>query len=140
MKESKRKAGSKIKKKGMKENKDEYKPCFIDIQIDDNLLQNLSSVLEDISNDSKDMDNYDEIIESQKDSPFSSKKRPKISIYDYLKRISEYSMINTSTYVIALMLVDRLCIESSLCITELNIHRLIFTAILISIKINEVLN
>lgn len=137
MKEAKRKHASKMKNKKDKDKNDEYKPRFSEVPLDDRLLHNLSIILEEIANDSKNLDNYEEIIQAQKDNPFSSKKRPKISMYDYLKRISSFSMINTSTYIIALMLTDRLCLESSLCITEKNIHRLIFTSILIAIKINE---
>lgn len=135
MKNSKRKRSSKTISK-LKEDEEE-KLKLSEEASGEVLLSNLGSVLEDIAKDSKNLENYNDIIKSQSKMPFSSKRRPKISLYDYLKRINSYSSINDSTYIIALMLTDRLCLESSTYITELNVHRLIFTAILIAIKINE---
>ena len=68
---------------------------------------------------------------------FSANLIPNISIEDYLIRIQTYSNIEKSTLIISLILIDRLCQISNIILTYHNIHRLIFSAILISIKYNE---
>ena len=42
-----------------------------------------------------------------------------------------------STLIIALIYIDRICIKKGITLTQYNIHRLLFTSILISIKYNE---
>ncbi len=61
---------------------------------------------------------------------------PQISIYDYLNRIVKYTNIEQSTLVTALIYIDRLC-QKGFTINEHNIHKLLFTSILIGIKYNE---
>ena len=68
---------------------------------------------------------------------FSSNSIPNISIKDYLIRIQTYSCIEKSTLVLALILIDHLNKKSELILTYYNIHRILFGAILISIKLNE---
>ena len=48
-----------------------------------------------------------------------------------------YSNIEKSTLLISLILIDRLCQLSNITLTYHNIHRIIFSAILVSIKYNE---
>lgn len=61
---------------------------------------------------------------------------PNISIYDYLKRIVKYTNVEQSTLIIALIYIDRIC-QNNYFINEHNIHKLLFTSILIAIKYNE---
>ena len=61
---------------------------------------------------------------------------PNISIYDYLKRIVKYTNVEQSTLIIALIYIDRIC-QNNYLINEHNIHKLLFTSILIAIKYNE---
>ena len=68
---------------------------------------------------------------------FSSNSIPNISINDYLIRIQTYSEIEKSTLILALILIDHTCKKSGLILNYYNIHRLLFGAILISIKYNE---
>jgi len=68
---------------------------------------------------------------------FSHGHMPKISLFDYLLRIQKYSGIENSTIIIALIYIDRICIKKGITLTNYNIHRLLFTSILISIKYNE---
>ena len=106
-------------------------------------LQNLSSIkaisqtLTSILENNKKLQNFKEIIKSQSKMVFSANLIPNISIEDYLIRIQTYSNIEKSTLIISLILIDRLCQISNIILTYHNIHRLIFSAILISIKYNE---
>ena len=68
---------------------------------------------------------------------FSHKNIPKISLYDYLFRIQKYAEIENSTIIIALIYIDRICNKKGIILTKYNIHRILFTSILISIKYNE---
>ena len=74
----------------------------------------------------------------QKDhSPFFHENVPKISLFDYLLRIQKYSKVEDSTLIIALIYIDRICKKKGIVLSKNNIHRLLFTSILIAIKYNE---
>ena len=68
---------------------------------------------------------------------FSHGHIPKISLFEYLLRIQKYSGIENSTIIIALIYIDRICIKKGITLTRYNIHRILFTSVLISIKYNE---
>ena len=72
-----------------------------------------------------------------KKSPFYHEHIPKISIFDYLLRIQKYSEIENSTLIFALIYLDRILVKKEIKLSKYNIHRLLFTSILISMKINE---
>ena len=97
-----------------------------------NLLKEISDILDSIILDNK------RNKKSKKDnSPFFHEYVSKISIYDYLLRIQKYSGIENSTFIISLIYIDRICNKKEIILTKYNIHRLLFTAILISTKYNE---
>ncbi len=52
-------------------------------------------------------------------------------------RIQTYSNIEESTLIICLIFIDKLCHTANVTLTYYNIHRILFTAVLISIKYNE---
>jgi hypothetical protein len=101
------------------------------------LIKAISQTLESILQNNKQLPNFKEILKSQAKMVFSANLIPNISIEDYLIRIQMYSNIEKSTLIISLILIDRLCQLSNLTLTYHNIHRIIFSAILISIKYNE---
>ena len=102
-----------------------------------NLIKSISSALTMILDENKNMKNYKKILQAQKKMIFNAKSVPKISIYDYLKRIQTYSYIEKSTLIISLIYIDRICQISHLTLTYYNIHRILFAAIIIAIKYNE---
>ena len=102
-----------------------------------NLINSISNSLIIILEDNKKLDNYKEIIKRQSKMIFSSTSIPNISINDYLVRIQTYSEIERASLISALILIDKTCKKSGLVLTYYNIHRLLFGAILISIKYNE---
>ena len=68
---------------------------------------------------------------------FSANSLPNISIKDYLIRIQNYSGIEKSTLILSLILIDRICKKSNIVLTIYNIHRVLFSSVIISIKYNE---
>jgi hypothetical protein len=102
-----------------------------------NLIKSISSALTMILDENKNLKNYKKILLAQKKMIFNAKSVPKISIYDYLKRIQTYSYIEKSTLIISLIYIDRICQIGHLTLTYYNIHRILFAAIIIAIKYNE---
>jgi hypothetical protein len=97
-----------------------------------NLLKEISYTLNSIIQNNKKNKN------GKKDnSPFVHEHAPKISIFDYLLRIQKYSNIENSTFIIALIYIDRICEKKKIILTKYNIHRILFTSILIATKYNE---
>ena len=102
-----------------------------------NLIKSISSILTTILEDNKKSDDYKDILKEQSKMIFSANSVPGISINDYLIRIQTYSNIEKSTLILTLIQIDHICKKANLVLTYYNIHRLLFGAILISIKYNE---
>ena len=68
---------------------------------------------------------------------FTNTSLPEISIEDYLTRIIEFTQIEESTLIRSLIYIARLCSNTNMEITELDIHKIALTAIVLSIKYNE---
>ena len=101
------------------------------------LIKSISNALTTILENNKSLGNYTEIIRKQSKSVFSAIDIPKISIKDYLTRIQIYTKMETSTLIMSLIQIDHICKKTNLILTYYNIHRLLFAAVLISIKYNE---
>ena len=101
------------------------------------LIRAISKTLTLILEENSKMPNYEEIINKQSNSKFSSKSIPGISVYDYLVRIQTYSRIEKNTLIISLIYVDKLCHSNKLILTYYNVHRILFTAIILAIKYHE---
>ena len=97
----------------------------------------MSVTLTSILDSNKNLENYSEILNKQSRMVFSSNIIPNISLQDYLIRIQTYSNVEKSTLIISLMYIDRLCNKANITLTYYNIHRILFSAILLSIKYNE---
>jgi hypothetical protein len=74
-------------------------------------------------------------IEENDDDIFKQIKIPEISILNYLLRIIEYSNIEENTLITSLIYIYK--ISKKIKITYFNIHKILFTSILISLKLNE---
>ena len=101
------------------------------------LIRAISNTLNSILDQNKELDNYKEIIKAQNHTVFSANLIPNISVKDYLLRIQTYANIEKSTLIISLIYIDRLCNKAKVTLTYYNIHRILFSAVLISIKYNE---
>jgi len=105
--------------------------------LDDKLIKAISITLTSILDQNKNLDNYKEVIKNQSQSVFSANFIPNISIYDYLERIKTYSKAEKSTLIISLIYIDRICNKAKITLTYYNIHRILFSAVLLGIKYNE---
>ena len=103
---------------------------------DDSLIKAISEILISVIDEKRKLPYYKKVIKSQTKMVFSSTNIPKISIEDYLTRIQKYAKVEKSTLIISLIYIDRICAKK-LTLTYFNVHRIIFSAILISIKYNE---
>ena len=101
------------------------------------LIKAISQTLVSILENNKKKPNYKEIVKKQSKMVFSANLIPSISIEDYLLRIQTYANIEKSTLIISLIFIDKLCHTADVTLTHYNIHRILFTAVLISIKYNE---
>ena len=101
------------------------------------LIRSISSALTTILEENKKLDNYKEIVKKQGKMIYSANSIPNISINDYLIRIQTYSNIEKSTLILTLIQIDHICRKADIILTYYNIHRLLFAAVLISIKYNE---
>ena len=101
------------------------------------LIKSISTTLTMILEENKNLKNYNDIIHKQSKMIFSANSIPKISIYDYLIRIQTYSYIEKNTLIIALIYIDRICDLGHITLTYYNIHRILFTSVVIAIKYNE---
>ena len=101
------------------------------------LIKVISDILSAIIEENEKLPNIKQIILKQKKMFFSEKTIPNILIYDYLKRIQEYTFIERNTLILSLIYIDRLCTLGQITLTYYNIHRILFGSILVSIKYNE---
>ena len=113
------------------------------IQISNNVIDIISEILDEIVKESASLDLLSEAEEENHSmtsvliQDFLSKKPPQISLNKYLKRFMKYSRPEPSTIIIALIYIDKICDESNLQLTMLNIHRLALACLVVATKYNE---
>ena len=101
------------------------------------LINSISKALNTILDKNKNVKNYKDILKKQSMMYFSANTIPNITIKDYIMRIQNYSEVEKSTLILSLILIDRMCRKSGILLTHYNIHRILFSSLLISIKYNE---
>ena len=102
-----------------------------------NLINAISNTLNTILENNKKQKNYRDIIKKQSTMYFSANLIPGITIKDYLIRIQNYSGMEKGTLILSLILIDHMCKKSNIILTPYNIHRILFSSVLVSIKYNE---
>ena len=100
------------------------------------LGKKISNLINDLLLNNKNLIIYIQKNREQSKMIFNCKKKPKIEIKDYIKRIIQYTGIESSSLIISLIYLDRICLNDIL-ITEYNIHRFLLMSLIISIKYNE---
>ena len=65
---------------------------------------------------------------------------PAISIEDYINRIYKNTKMNISSLILSVIYIDRFCELNGYILSLKNIHRMLLTACLLSIKFNEDIN
>ena len=68
---------------------------------------------------------------------FYSIKEPSISLEDYLIRIQKYTNIENNTLILSLIYIDRILNATDIELNYYDVHKLVFTAIIIAIKYNQ---
>ena len=101
------------------------------------IINSISNILSSIIIKNKNLPYFASLFKRQLKLPFNAKYIPSISISDYITRIVQYTKIEENTLISSLIFIDRLCNEKHIMLTEFNVHRIIFTACLIAIKVNE---
>ena len=96
----------------------------------------IATILEELLIQNSKLSYYKKKIYEQSKMVFSSHKKPKISILDYINRIIKYTYVEKSSLIVSLIYLDRIC-QNDILLTDYNIHRLLFISIIISIKMNE---
>jgi len=102
-----------------------------------NLINAISKTLTTILENNKKLKNYRDILKKQSLMYFSANSIPNITIKDYLIRIQNYSKMEKGTLILSMILIDHMCKKSNIVLTIYNIHRILFSSVLISIKYNE---
>ena len=101
------------------------------------LINSISNTLITILEKNKKLPNYKDILKNQSKMYFSSYTVPTITLKEYLTRIQIYSGVESSTLILSLILIDKMCKRSGILLTYFNIHRILFSSLLICIKFNE---
>ena len=68
---------------------------------------------------------------------FMTKKRPNISIYEFLKRLYKYGKVSESILILVLIYIDRLCRNRKIGLNYFNIYKLILASFVTTIKFNS---
>ena len=89
-----------------------------------------------IYNDSLQLD-YKNKLKKQKNSVFTSKFTPKISIGDFVNKIIKFTKTSESTFILGLIYINKFCKLNDVILTDYNTHRIFLTAILLAKKYNE---
>ena len=108
------------------------KPNIKNNHLDINFTNSLLTILNKNKNDN----DYYTKIKTNQDGHFTFKKKPSISLLDYLRRIIYYLKIEYSTLIIAMIYIDRICKEK-VFLNEYNIHRIMVISIYMAYYYNE---
>lgn len=68
---------------------------------------------------------------------FHSTRIPQISVWDYARRIARYSYCSPECFVLSIIYLDRYVAATNCPITFRNVHRLMITAVVVSVKIRD---
>jgi len=91
------------------------------------IVQTLGCVLQTLVDSNADVTNFNI-------TKFHASRPPSISIQDYLQRINRYSSCSQEVLILALIYIDNLIKESHICLNNLNVHRILITAVMLAAK------
>lgn len=73
-------------------------------------------------------------LAQQEQTHFHAQRAPAIGILQYLERIHKYASCSKECFILALIYIDRLIARNDFLLTELNVHRVVITAVLLAAK------
>lgn len=94
------------------------------------LVKVLAAVLERLVNSNK----VTAVSDPGQLTKFHALKPPGIGVEAYLDRVHKYASCSNECFILALIYVDRLIERNNFLLTELNVHRVVITAILLAAK------
>ena len=104
----------------------------------DDIIKAINSIIEEIINENSDPSKAN-LIENQKMTNFNTKRVPSISIINYLERILKYTKMETSTLIITLIYIDKICEKNNFLFSnhlrKMSIFLLNYTNILFNFKV-----
>ena len=106
-------------------------------KVNHTLNSNISISLLNLIAENKLKKNYKQLLKKQKNLIFNAKNLPKISLGDFIYRITYYTKMEDATLISAIIFMDRYCKKQKIILTEFNIHRLLFISALTAIKAFE---
>ena len=113
---------------------EKYNPIYISKNLKKHIIKSISQNLKEIIKENIQNNQMKYIIKSDL---FYLNKIPPISIEDYINRIFNYTKMNISTLIISIIYIDRFCESNGYVLSLNNIHRIILSSCLLSIKFNE---
>ena len=97
------------------------------------IIEKVSELLQDICDENKNDTNiFYKPLEC-----FYSRRIPLVSIQEYIEYIYKYTKINSSTIILMLIYIDRICNMNKFKISYYNIQKLILASMILAIKYNE---
>ena len=118
---------------GSDNEQEEFKTCQ---QKQINLSEIISTILNILIEDTHTNNEYSSIISKQSHCVFSMKAKPSIAVSDFIKRLVNYSNVEYSTLISAVIYLDKI-LSKNLYLTEYNVHLLFSVCLLEAIKMNE---
>lgn len=94
------------------------------------LVKVLAAVLERLVNSNKST----AMLDPGNLTKFHALKAPGIGVEAYLDRVHKYASCSNECFILALIYIDRLIERNNFLLTELNVHRVVITAILLAAK------
>ena len=105
---------------------------FMQKQIIKSIAQNLLEIIKE--------NNHNNQMKYVKYDIFYISRVPRISIEEYINRIYKNTKMNISSLILSIIYIDRFCELNEYILSSKNIHRILLTACLLSIKFNEDIN
>ena len=104
---------------------------------DNDFIDKIFNFLISILKENKKLKNYKEIEMTQESLIFNRYDFLSLSLKDFLIYLQEFNELEDYILISAIIYLERLCEIKSIILTEFNIHKLLFTSILLSVKNSE---
>lgn len=101
------------------------------------LIKKICIYLNTLIEENKLLRNYEEKIKFQSSSIFNDNILYNYHIKDYFMCIQKFLDLDDYILISAVIYIDRFCEKSKIILTQYNLHKLLFSAILLAIKFNE---
>lgn len=108
-----------------------------DNNCDKKITKTISNIISTIVEENKSLEISKQTLDFQRRLSFFSKIPASVTIAKYIERIIKYTHLEESTFILSLIYIDRLCEYNDIILCDSNIHRIIFSSVIMAIKVNE---